>query len=137
MMSDQALPQTTKGPLIYRQPIWVRLTHWTWAIALFFLLLSGLQIFNAHPALYVGQQSGFEFDNAALKMYAEAVDGKARGITEVFGHKIDTTGVFGMSGPAEQPQFRGFPAALSISFSAGCSWRRSLRGSSSASFRGM
>jgi len=54
------------GKLIYRQSIWTRLTHWMWAICLFFLLLSGLQIFNAHPALYLGHQSGFEFDNALL-----------------------------------------------------------------------
>ena len=38
--------------------------HWTWAISLFFLLLTGLQIFNAHPALYLGNESGFEYDNA-------------------------------------------------------------------------
>jgi thiosulfate reductase cytochrome b subunit len=55
-----------KGKLIYRQSIWTRLTHWLWAVCLFFLLLSGLQIFNAHPALYLGDQSGFEFDNAVL-----------------------------------------------------------------------
>jgi thiosulfate reductase cytochrome b subunit len=113
-MSEQAMPHKTKGPLIYRQSIWTRVTHWTWAIALFFLLLSGLQIFNAHPSLYVGQQSGFEFDNAVLSMYAEAPDGEARGYTNLFGNKIDTTGVFGVSGSAEQPQFRGFPAALTI-----------------------
>ena len=47
------------GRLIYRQSIWTRVTHWLWATCLVFLLLSGLQIFNAHPALYVGQQSGF------------------------------------------------------------------------------
>ena len=43
-----------------------RITHWLWAICLFFLLFSGLQIFNAHPALYLGQESGFEYDNAVL-----------------------------------------------------------------------
>jgi thiosulfate reductase cytochrome b subunit len=114
IMSDKTIPTLKTGPLIYRQSIWTRVTHWTWAIALFFLLLSGLQIFNAHPALYIGQQSGFEFDNAVLKMYAEAQNGAARGYTELFGNKIDTTGVFGMSGPAARPQFRGFPAALTI-----------------------
>jgi thiosulfate reductase cytochrome b subunit len=114
IMSNKTMPTLKTGPLIYRQSIWTRVTHWTWAIALFFLLLTGLQIFNAHPALYVGQQSGFEFDNSVLRMYAEAENGKARGYTELFGNKIDTTGVFGMSGSAERPQFRGFPAALTI-----------------------
>ncbi len=39
-----------------------------WAVCLFFLLLSGLQIFNAHPALYIGDQSGFTFENAILEL---------------------------------------------------------------------
>ena len=74
-MTDQAIDRMDvqkeakpKGPLIYRQAILTRITHWVWAIAMFFLLLSGLQIWNAHPALYFGQQSGFEFDNAILRI---------------------------------------------------------------------
>jgi thiosulfate reductase cytochrome b subunit len=51
------------GRLITRQKLATRITHWIWAICLFFLLLSGLQIFNAHSALYLGDQTGFEFDN--------------------------------------------------------------------------
>ncbi len=35
----------------------VRVTHWINAAALVVLLMSGLQIFNAHPALYWGQSS--------------------------------------------------------------------------------
>lgn len=52
------------GRLIIRQKRITRITHWLWAISLFFLLLSGLQIFNAHPALYIGNESGFAYDNA-------------------------------------------------------------------------
>ena len=52
------------GPLIYRQRLATRLTHWLWAICLFFLLFSGLQIFNAHPVLQIGLESGFDYDNA-------------------------------------------------------------------------
>ncbi len=103
-----------RGPLIYRQSAWTRVTHWIWAICLFFLLLSGLQIFNAHPSLYVGQQSGFEFDNSVLSMYAVNTDAGPRGRTKILGHEFDSTGVFGMSGAATQPQFQGFPGALTI-----------------------
>jgi thiosulfate reductase cytochrome b subunit len=113
MSVETAMP-ASKGPLIYRQSIWTRVTHWIWAISLFFLLLSGLQIFNAHPSLYIGQQSGFEFDNAVLSMSAVNTDAGPRGRTTVLGHEFDTTGVFGMSGPAAQPQFQGFPGALTI-----------------------
>ena len=37
----------------------VRITHWINAFCFTLLLMSGLQIFNAHPALYVGQASDF------------------------------------------------------------------------------
>ncbi|OBZ92380.1 HupC [Pararhizobium polonicum] len=103
--------KTGEGKVIYRHRIVTRITHWSWAIALFFLLLSGLQIFNAHPQLYIGQQSGFAFDNSVLSMKAmRAADGTVGGYTTVFGHNFDTTGVFGMSGPADNPSYRGFPA---------------------------
>lgn len=51
------------GRLILRQKRMTRLTHWIWAVSLFFLVASGLQIFNAHPALYLGNESGFGYDN--------------------------------------------------------------------------
>ena len=57
---DKSIPEPAiEKPLIYRQFAWTRITHWIWAISLFFLLLTGLQIFNAHPTLYIGDQSGF------------------------------------------------------------------------------
>ena len=103
-----------KGALVYRQSIFTRLTHWTWVICLFFLLLSGLQIWNAHPVLYIGQQSGFEFDNEILRIGAENTPEGPRGFTTIFGNKFDTTGVLGMSGPEAQPSFIGFPAWATI-----------------------
>lgn len=120
-MTDQAMgrieagtERKPKGPLIYRQSIFTRVTHWVWAIALFFLLLSGLQIWNAHPALYIGAQSGFEFDNAILRIGAENTAAGPRGFTTIFGQKFDTTGVLGMSGPEARPQFVGFPSWATI-----------------------
>lgn len=103
-----------KGRLVYRQSIFTRVTHWVWAIALFFLLLSGLQIFNAHPALYVGQESGFAYDNAILRIGAENTPDGPRGYTTLFGQKFDTTGVLGMSGSAARPEFLGFPGWATI-----------------------
>lgn len=40
-----------------RHALTVRVAHWINAIALVLLLMSGLQIFNAHPSLYWGQSS--------------------------------------------------------------------------------
>jgi thiosulfate reductase cytochrome b subunit len=64
-MSDR---QHKAGRLIRRQKLATRVTHWIWTVCLFFLLLSGLQIFNAHPALYLGDESGFTYDNAILEI---------------------------------------------------------------------
>ena len=114
MMTDNKSMPGSHGPLIYRQSIWTRVTHWTWAICLFFLLLSGLQIFNAHPALYIGEESGFEFDNAILEIGAVNSDAGPRGQTTLFGRNFDTTGVLGVSGAAERPTFTAFPGAVTI-----------------------
>ena len=45
---------------IYRHRLWVRITHWINVICMTVLLMSGLQIFNAHPALYWGDASRFD-----------------------------------------------------------------------------
>ena len=113
-MSDSTAVPASKGPLIYRQSIFTRVTHWIWAICLFFLLLTGLQIFNAHPALYIGQQSGFEFDNAILEIGAFNTPAGPVGRTTIFGQTFETTGVLGVSGSAERPSFVAFPAAVTI-----------------------
>ena len=98
------------GPLVYRQRLLTRITHWVWAVSLFFLLLTGLQIFNAFPSLHIGAESGFDYDNAILKIAAREVDGELQGVTQVFGASFDTTGVLGVS----NGEARAFPAALTI-----------------------
>lgn len=102
------------GPLVYRQSLWTRLTHWLWAAALFFLLLSGLQIFNARPQLYIGDQSGFTFNNTIFQIGAENTDAGPRGYTEIFGKRFDTTGVLGWSGPEGRESARAFPSWATI-----------------------
>lgn len=113
-MSQASELPVTRGPLIYRQSIWTRVTHWIWAICLFFLLLTGLQIFNAHPALYIGNESGFEYENAILEIGAINTEAGPRGRTTLFGNSFDTTGVLGMSGNTAQPTFTAFPGAVTI-----------------------
>ena len=103
-----------EGTLVYRQSAWTRATHWTWAVSLFFLLLSGLQIFNAHPALYIGDQSGFAFDNAVLTISGRNTEAGPVGTTTVFGKSFETTGVLGVSTSAGHLEGRGFPAWATI-----------------------
>jgi len=101
---------TSQGPLVHRQRLLTRVTHWAWAVSLFFLLLTGFQIFNAHPALYWGQESGFEYNNALLALSGRDTDDGLRGVTWVFGREWDTTGLLGASGG----QVRGFPSWATI-----------------------
>jgi thiosulfate reductase cytochrome b subunit len=98
------------GPLVYRQRRLTRITHWVWAVSLFFLLLTGLQIFNAFPSLHLGKESGFDYDNAILSIAAVENEGEIRGLTRVLGAEFDTTGFLGASGG----EARAFPAALTI-----------------------
>jgi thiosulfate reductase cytochrome b subunit len=78
------------------------------------MLLSGLQIFNAHPALYIGQESGFQYNNSVLSIGAIDTPQGPRGQTVILGNRFDTTGVLGVSGSAQQPSYTGFPGALTI-----------------------
>ncbi|MBN8630873.1 MAG: cytochrome b/b6 domain-containing protein [Rhodobacterales bacterium] len=99
-----------QGPLVYRQRFLTRLAHWLWAVCLFFLMLTGLQIFNAHPSLHIGLEAGFDYDNAILEIGARQEGEALRGVTRVFGAEFDTTGFFGVS----DGEVRAIPAALTI-----------------------
>ena len=44
-----------RGYLYYRHTLAVRIMHWINVIALTVLLMSGLNVFSAHPALYWGK----------------------------------------------------------------------------------
>ncbi len=98
------------GPLVYRQRLITRITHWTWAVSLFFLMLTGLQIFNAFPSLHIGQESGFDYDNAIFAIGARQTGDTLQGVTTILGAEFDTTGVLGVS----DGEARAFPAALTI-----------------------
>ncbi len=100
-----------KRILTFRHSIWVRLTHWIWVVCLTILLMSGLQIFNAYPALNFGQ---------ATKTYGEGIfviktnDAQTEGITSVFGHDFKTTGVLGLSAGPDGANAVAFPSWATI-----------------------
>jgi thiosulfate reductase cytochrome b subunit len=97
---------------VYRHSLLVRVTHWINVLCLALLLMSGLQIFNAHSALYWGQAS--DFRQPILAIMARDKDGSQSGMTAVFGHTFDTTGVLGLSGPPGDRQERAFPAWITL-----------------------
>ena len=101
-------PSSTGREVIRRHGVIVRLTHWTNVLVLSLLLMSGLNIFNAHPRLYWGQY-GADYDHAWLEL--TSVGGAhPRGVLRVGGSEIATTGVLGLSkGPNGAWLAQGFP----------------------------
>jgi len=80
---------------IYRHRLPVRLMHWINVVCLTVLLMSGLNIFNAHPALYWGRESTFA--EPWISFGARNTPAGALGYTRIAGHEFDTTGVLGLS----------------------------------------
>jgi thiosulfate reductase cytochrome b subunit len=94
--------------LIRRHALVTRIAHWVNALCLLVLLMSGLQIFNAHPALYVGKTS--DFAHPILAMTAQERSDGLKGYTWIGNRPIDTTGLFGVSDVDGTATPRGFPA---------------------------
>jgi thiosulfate reductase cytochrome b subunit len=95
-----------------RHPWPVRVMHWVNVLAISVLLMSGLQIFDAHPTLYWGQSS-YSRRPPVLEIGAgQAPDGTPIGVTRVLGRSFKTTGVLGVSGST--PTERAFPSWATI-----------------------
>jgi thiosulfate reductase cytochrome b subunit len=102
-----------KTVLVPRHALITRVTHWINAVCLGFLLLSGLQIFNAWPSLYWGQY-GADGDPAFLSIGATREQGQLRGVLRVGDASVTTTGVLGVSRVDGQPAERAFPAWVTL-----------------------
>ncbi len=118
-MSLAAAPAMSAAPprsyLYYRHKLPVRIMHWINVIAFTVLFMSGLQIFNAHPALNWGKSS-YNGKPPLLEIGARmGADGKPQGVTRVLGAEFNTTGVLGVStGANGQPQPSAFPPWIMI-----------------------
>jgi Ni/Fe-hydrogenase b-type cytochrome subunit len=98
--------------LIYRHNRVTRITHWVNALALLVLVMSGLQIFNAFPALHWGDKA--EPDEAFFSIYATDESGSIRGYTQLFGWRVETTGFLGVQQTEMGPFPRAFPSWSTI-----------------------
>ncbi|MBZ9792182.1 cytochrome b/b6 domain-containing protein [Rhizobium sp. 3T7] len=115
-MSANASNDNVRFPrtiFIRRHSVVTRLTHWLNVLCLSFLLLSGLQIFNAHPELYWGHH-GANGDPAVLTIGSDDDGGTPRGFVRVAGLEIPTTGVLGVSNVDGEPTARAFPSWATI-----------------------
>jgi thiosulfate reductase cytochrome b subunit len=111
----EKIREVSKGYLYYRHSLPVRLMHWINAVLLVILVMSGLNIFNAHPALYWGKSS---YDGKPPVMVVgsrQDARGNLIGYTRLFDHEFDTTGVLGVSENSFGQTVRtGFPSWMTI-----------------------
>jgi len=105
---------STPPQRFYRHRLPVRVMHWINVVCLTILLMSGLTIFNAHPALYWGQQS--TFDKPWVAITAVQSSNGVVGVTRIAGHQFTTDGVLGNSrvGDATTSTVRAFPSWATI-----------------------
>lgn len=106
---------TSSSYFIYRHKMPIRIMHWINVVCFIVLLMSGLNIFNAHAALNIGKSS---YNGQAPIFEMNAVQSNTRqliGLTTIFGHQFNTTGVLGVSqGPDGRVLQRGFPSWMTI-----------------------
>lgn len=81
--------------VVYRHSLLVRLWHWVSALSVAILLLTGLYIFNMHPALYWGED-GHEGIPTFLAVKMQGLDTTHPTSTlQIGSHVFNTTGVLG------------------------------------------
>ena len=91
----------------------VRITHWVNVFCFSLLLMTGAQIFNAHPRLYWGLY-GADRDAAWLSIGTEPSAGETQGVLRIGALSVRTTGVLGLSEEEGTASSRAFPAWLTI-----------------------
>jgi thiosulfate reductase cytochrome b subunit len=91
----QAVP--ARREIIYRHTVVVRVTHWINVLCLTLLLMSGLKLFNVHPALYWGNY-GYRGAPTFIAVSGEVDPETYRpvGTTKIGDYSFDTTGVLGV-----------------------------------------
>jgi thiosulfate reductase cytochrome b subunit len=120
MSSSSSAPSPGTAPplrsyLYYRHTLAVRIMHWINVIALTVLLMSGLNIFSAHPALYWGKSSYTGSGPVFQIASRETDDDDVIGITRLLGREFVTTGVLGAAtSPDGDIVARTFPSWLTI-----------------------
>ncbi|HEY2559173.1 MAG TPA: cytochrome b/b6 domain-containing protein [Caldimonas sp.] len=99
---------------VYRHRLAVRVMHWINVVCMTVLLMSGLNIFNAHPALYWGHDSTFA--QPWISFGARNTPSGPVGFTRIGSTEFTTTGVLGLStsGEGARPMARAFPSWATI-----------------------
>jgi thiosulfate reductase cytochrome b subunit len=105
----QAAP--ARCEIVYRHGVVVRVTHWINVLCLTLLLMSGLKLFNVHPALYWGN---YGYRGAPTVLVIDGMlDPQTRqpvGITRIGDRNFTTTGILGVTYDSDgRPRRGAFP----------------------------
>jgi Ni/Fe-hydrogenase b-type cytochrome subunit len=92
-------------PLVYRTRLPVRIWHWTNALTIFVMLMSGATIFNAHPRLYWGKY-GANYEQPWLVIGRHGQEG----YLAIGNLELNTTGFLGFT----EHSTRAFPPLVTI-----------------------
>lgn len=100
---------------VYRHPVMVRIFHWVNALSVVLLLMSGLQIFNSHPALYWGHD-GYEGLPTVFEISGIPSLTEEKSWMKIGEARFDTSGILGV---AHDVPFAGisnvaFPAWMTL-----------------------
>ncbi|KAA1177274.1 hypothetical protein FP026_25635 [Rhizobium tropici] len=112
-VNHQETPAAPTTTFIHRHSVPTRITHWLNLLCLSLLLMSGLQIFNAHPSLYWGQY-GADADPSWLSIGTVQDGDSTRGVLRVGSLSVATTGILGVSRVGSDVTERGFPSWATI-----------------------
>lgn len=99
--------------LVRRHGVVVRLSHWLNLVCVVVLLASGLQIFNAHPRLYLGK-FGADNDHAVFEIASTGSGESLRASLRIGGLSVPTTGVLGASKEDGALVERAFPTWMTL-----------------------
>src|SRR5882724_8471862 len=105
----QVFPE--RREVIYRHALVVRVTHWINVLCLTLLLMSGLKLFNIHPALYWGNY-GYPGVPTVLAIdgMLDQQTGQPVGITRIGDRNLVTTGILGVTYDSDgRPRRGAFP----------------------------
>jgi thiosulfate reductase cytochrome b subunit len=111
---EVTIAPAARDGLYYRHRLPVRVMHWINVLCLTVLFMSGLNIFNAHPALNWGKSS-YNGQPPLLEIGARMSGARIVGVTRIGGREFETTGVLGAFPTASgEIDNRAFPSWLTI-----------------------
>lgn len=108
-----APPSPPAKIFIRRHSVLTRMTHWINVLCLTLLLMSGMQIFNAHPQLHWGNYGAVE-DPSWFEIASNQDGDNVTGTLRIGRLSITTTGILGASMLDGEMTPRAFPAWATI-----------------------